>query len=153
MDSTKREKVSNFLYPKNAVASIIKYKDKYLFQLRDNKKNIFFPNMWGLFGGAIEINESYLDGLKREVLEELNININNNKEIKFVTNISFEINKKCIERYIFVFKINNDEFKKLKISEGQKIGLFNKKEIKKIEVVPYDSLAIWLFLNNSRLRF
>lgn len=151
MDSPKREKVRNFLYPKNAVASIIKFKDKYLFQLRDKKNNIFFPNMWGLFGGAVEVNESYLDGLKREVSEELNINITN-KEIKFVTNISFEIKKKCIERYIFVFKLNNEEFKKLKISEGQKIGLFNKNEIKKIQVVPYDSLAIWLFLNNSRLR-
>ena len=45
------------LYLQNAVAAIIKYEDKYLFQLRDKKKNIFFPEHWGLFGGAIEKNE------------------------------------------------------------------------------------------------
>ena len=35
--------------------------------------------MWGLFGGAIEDNETYLYGLKREINEELNINIKKKK--------------------------------------------------------------------------
>ncbi len=152
MDNIKREKINNILYPKNAVASIIKHKNKYLFQLRDKKKNIFFPGMWGLFGGAIENQETYLEGLRREIFEELDINIQK-KKIKFVTNITFEIKKKCIERYIYFFEINNNELNKLKISEGEKIGFFNEQEIEKLQIVSYDSLAIWLFFNNYRLKF
>ena len=41
------------LKPDNAVCVIITYKGKMLLQKRDNK-NIFFPNYFGLFGGAIE---------------------------------------------------------------------------------------------------
>ena len=66
------------LYLQNAVAAIIKYKDKYLFQLRDKKKNIFFPEHWGLFGGAIDKNETKINALIREVKEELSIDISSN---------------------------------------------------------------------------
>lgn len=150
MDYSKRKKITHRLYPKNAVASIIKYNNRYLLQLRDQKKNIFFPNMWGLFGGAIEDNETYLCGLKREISEELNIVIKK-KQIKFFTNITFEVKKKCIERYIYYFEINKNQFNQLKISEGQKIGFFKQSELKNIQIVSYDNLALWLFLNNYRL--
>lgn len=150
MDHFERKKIIHRLYPKNAVASIIKYNDKFLLQLRDNKNNIFFPNMWGLFGGAIEDNETYLYGLKREINEELNINIKK-KKITFVTNITFEVKKKCIERYIYYFEINQNQYDKLKISEGQKIGFFDRNELKNIQIVSYDNLALWLFFNNFRL--
>lgn len=150
MDHFERKKITQRLYPKNAVASIIKYNDKYLLQLRDSKNNIFFPNMWGLFGGAIEDNETYLCGLKREINEELNIDIKK-KKIEFITNITFEVKKKCIERYIYYFEINQNQHDKLKISEGQKIGFFKQNELKNIQIVAYDNLALWLFFNSFRL--
>ena len=51
--------ISKFLFkgalsPANAVCAIIINNNKILLQKRDNKKNIFFPNHYGLFGGAIE---------------------------------------------------------------------------------------------------
>ena len=150
MDHFERKKITHRLYPKNAVASIIKYNDKYLLQLRDIKNNIFFPNMWGLFGGAIEDNETYLCGLKREINEELNIDIKK-KQINFVTNITFEVKKKCIERYVYFFEINQNQYDKLKINEGQKIGFFDQNELKNIKIVSYDNLALWLFFNSFRL--
>ena len=101
MDNSKTNlKKKSFLYPKNAVAGIIIVNNKFLLQLRDNKNNIFFPNFWGLFGGAINESEKYLDGLNREIQEELNLNISKKKK-KFVTNTTFEIIKKKIERYFY----------------------------------------------------
>jgi 8-oxo-dGTP pyrophosphatase MutT (NUDIX family) len=41
---------------------------RYLFLLRNDSK---FPNTWGIVGGKIEQNETILQGLEREIKEEL----------------------------------------------------------------------------------
>ena len=41
-----------------ASKAIIFSNNKYLLQLRDNKKNILYPNHWALFGGRFKKNES-----------------------------------------------------------------------------------------------
>ena len=56
-----------------AVKGIIVVKDNYLLQLRDNKKNVYFPNFWGVFGGRVEKNETYHKALEREIKEETNL--------------------------------------------------------------------------------
>jgi len=42
--------------------------NRYLFLLRDDGR---YPNTWGLVGGKVEKNESVLQGLVREIKEEL----------------------------------------------------------------------------------
>ena len=56
--------------PKDASAIIIYFKKKILLVLRSNKKNIFYPNHYGLFGGAKENNETYIKTANRELYEE-----------------------------------------------------------------------------------
>lgn len=51
---------------------------RYLFLLRDGGK---YPNTWGIVGGKIEADESILDGLNREIKEELGGEIANAKVI------------------------------------------------------------------------
>ena len=48
---------------------------KVLTVLRDNISNIPYPNMWDLAGGGRENEESPYETMRREVLEELNIDI------------------------------------------------------------------------------
>ena len=48
-------------------------KNKYLFQLRDNLKEISSPNKWGFFGGKVKKGERPSDSMIRELKEELNI--------------------------------------------------------------------------------
>ena len=48
---------------------------KVLTVLRDNIPNIPYPNMWDLAGGGRESEESPYETMRREVLEELNIDI------------------------------------------------------------------------------
>ena len=52
---------------------IIVVRNHYLLQLRDNKKNIYFPNFWGIFGGHVERAETYQKALEREIKEETNL--------------------------------------------------------------------------------
>ena len=51
---------------------------RYLFLLRSNGK---FANTWGLVGGKIELQESIMEGLHREINEELGGSINQAKII------------------------------------------------------------------------
>ena len=51
-----------------SVHAIIIYKKKYFIQKRDNKKNIHFPNFWGLFGGKIAQNESKINAINEEII-------------------------------------------------------------------------------------
>lgn len=130
---------------------IIKYDDFYLLQLRDNKSNIFFPNKFGLFGGAINKNETSRDCVLREIKEELNLNLKNNR-ISYITNVSFEIKKKTINRYIYKATLNKKEFNSIKIREGQKVEKLDKKTVLNGNLVPYDYLAMWIYLDSRRLK-
>jgi 8-oxo-dGTP pyrophosphatase MutT (NUDIX family) len=58
------------------VALAILYRDgKFLLQLRDNIPSIRYPGQWGLFGGHLEAGETPDEGLKRELLEEINYSV------------------------------------------------------------------------------
>lgn len=137
------------LKPSNAVCAIITYKNKILLQKRDSKKNIFFPGHYGLFGGAIEKNETKINALKRELKEEIGIEINK-KNIKYLTNIILDFKIIGYEKYkrtVYLIRLNNNQLKKLKLGEGSKMVWEDKKKIYfKDKLIPYDAFAIWLYL-------
>jgi 8-oxo-dGTP diphosphatase len=59
-----------------AVAIAILYQEeKFLLQLRDDIPGILYPGQWGLFGGHLESAETPEEGLKRELLEEINYSV------------------------------------------------------------------------------
>jgi 8-oxo-dGTP diphosphatase len=51
--------------------AILQQGDHFLLQLRDDIPGIRYPGCWGLFGGHLEAGETPLEGLKRELKEEL----------------------------------------------------------------------------------
>tara|TARA_Y100001970_G_C13516470_1_gene500906 strand:+ start:52 stop:504 length:453 start_codon:yes stop_codon:yes gene_type:complete len=135
--------------PDNAVCALILYNNKILLQKRDNKKNIFFPNHYGLFGGALNKNETKKRGLIRELKEELDIEINI-KKLKYLTSIDLDfstIQFKKYNRTVYVIRLQKEDIKKIKLFEGEKMIWLNKKEAYfKRKIVPYDAFAIWLYL-------
>ena len=62
------------------VTAIIKYKEEYLIVKR-NDDDSKFPGAWEFPGGHIENNELLLDGLKRELYEEIGIIIDMDPKI------------------------------------------------------------------------
>ncbi len=56
------------------VSILIKHKDKYLF-IKQNKKNGAYKDCLHLVGGSLENNETLEDGIRREVLEEVNLEL------------------------------------------------------------------------------
>ena len=83
----------------NAVAAIIEVEDYgILFQERDNKKNIWYPNKLGLFGGGVKDGESSINGLIRELNEELRLELTPN-QCKYLFNFTFDLNGINIGNY------------------------------------------------------
>ena len=127
---------------------IIVLKNKYLLQLRDNKKNIYFPNFWGLFGGRVNTNESFPKALRREIREEINLIVNVNKKIFSTTYNMIGLKKK---RKMVYYECKKTKNTKLILSEGKKFGLFKFEELKNLKIIPLDFVAInthYYYLNN-----
>ncbi|ACK65642.1 NUDIX hydrolase [Rippkaea orientalis PCC 8801] len=58
--------------PPQVALAILEQKGGFLMQLRDDLPTILYPGHWGLFGGHLEEGETPEEGLKRELMEEIN---------------------------------------------------------------------------------
>lgn len=75
---------------------------RYLFLLRTNGK---FNNTWGLVGGKVERNESIVDGLKREIQEELGGEI---KDAKIIPIEQFTSDNGKFIYHTFLIKVEEE---------------------------------------------
>lgn len=108
-------------------AAIVTYNNKILLFLRDNKPNILDPNCWSLIGGHVEDNESFDDGLIRELQEEISITPTS---FKFLFNFKGSINE---EVNVYHIKLSDKEAQEIKLGdEGQKVEFKTLDEMEKL---------------------
>src|SRR5271170_5138294 len=73
----------------DAVAAILVLEDgRYVMQLRDDIPNIFYPDRWGCFGGAVDVGEEPVHALHRELKEELEIEVG---KTSFFSRFDFDV--------------------------------------------------------------
>ena len=125
-----------------SVAGIIYFKNKYLFQIRDQKPKIWFPGYFGFFGGIIDKKESPLKAIKREILEELNQPILRSKLLLKI-NLRMKEFRKGRERYYFLLDLKKNFEKKLVINEGAGFKLLPLEKIDLKKMIPWDLTAIY----------
>ena len=128
---------------KKSVGAIIYFKGKYLLQKRDNKKNIFFPDFWGVFGGSVDKNEIIRKAVLRELKEEITLDMNIEKKIltSFFKSYHFNSQRK---RVYFECSFKTKKFK-IKLNEGVSLKFFKINEIKKLKIIPWDLQALLYF--------
>ena len=136
----------------DAVAGLIVLKDgRYVMQLRDAVPNIFYPDHWGCFGGAVEKGEEPLQALRRELREELEFEI---ADVREFTRFDFDLAKlgqKKVYRIYYEIPIPAESFARFTLREGAQIKAFSGTEIlSQARVTPYDAFAIWLHFKHSR---
>ena len=102
-------------------------KDKYLLQLRDDKKNIYSPNCWGFFGGACKENETSEQCMKRELQEELST------KCDFLMKIHECMHYKTGTYIYFFYTKLNKKITKKNLKEGQDMDWFYPHQIKKLK--------------------
>ncbi len=146
-------KLSTNLEPSNAVSAIIIVDaDQYLLQLRDAIPSIWFPSHWGLFGGAVESNESSEEALVRELHEELAITPDK-YSYDYFTEFTFDFGYcgyDVVYRKIYEIFINSDEYNNMTLGEGAGMKTFTKPEIlNSLKITPYDQFALWMHIDNS----
>ena len=122
-----------------SVGGIIFHKNKYLLQLRDNKKNIYFPGFWGLFGGLLNKKEKFIKAIVREIKEETNLKVRITRKV-ILNNFTIFGSKKIRKRIYYECKILKDE--KIILKEGRKYKFFSHNQLKKLNIVPLDFAAI-----------
>jgi len=117
------DKYDEFL--KNSVSAIIiREKDNKVFIARRKENKEFSPGLWETIGGRIEKGETAEGALKREVKEELNVDI---KSFKFFGNYEYRYYNKLFKTFIV-------ELEKEPIPDGsdfEEWGWFFEEEIKK----------------------
>jgi 8-oxo-dGTP pyrophosphatase MutT (NUDIX family) len=137
----------------DAVGAIILVEgDGYLLQLRDSKPEIWYPGRWGLFGGSIEPGEDPFDALKRELREELELEI---ASADFFARIDFDIGGLRLPRFYrdyYVVSITRGVEAQLVLHEGAAKRLFSGEEmLEEPNVTPYDAFALFLYHARRRL--
>ena len=122
-----------------SVKGIIVVKNNYLLQLRDNKKNIYFPNFWGVFGGSVEKTETYQKALEREIKEETNLIV---RVYRMILSVDYKLFGLKEKRNIVYYECKISEKRKIILTEGQKYKFFSFNQIKKLNIIPMDFAAI-----------
>lgn len=138
------------LTPSDASAVIVAdSQGRVLMQLRDDRPGIFYPNRWGLPGGALEEGESFLDGALRELVEETGID-GTGKLIEFC---QLELDFKplgfgFVKRVIYEFAEAPVTIEVCAPTEGQKMEFIDPVPVMRSgQVVPYDEFCLWMFKN------
>jgi 8-oxo-dGTP diphosphatase len=120
-------------------AIIVNNNHQFLLQLRDNKNDINGSGKWGLIGGRLEKGEKPIDGLYRELKEELGISLKAN----LLNRIDDKGENNVYRHYIFSLTLDK-QLKSLHLTEGQKVDFFSFDEIVGLETVEwfgiYDSI-------------
>jgi 8-oxo-dGTP pyrophosphatase MutT (NUDIX family) len=137
---------------RNAVAAIIVLDDgRFLMQLRDDKPAIFYPDHWGLFGGAVEDGEEPEEALRRELQEELGLVAGS---LRYFTRMDFDFmtvgSERCYRIY-YELSLSTSDLAGLRLGEGRLMEPMLLPELLiERRLVPYDSFALWLHFASGR---
>ena len=114
----------------NVVAAIIKKGNYYLLAKRN--KNKYMGLKWEFPGGKVEQNETYKEALCREILEELNVNIEIHNKVAEESYRDEEIN---ITLHYYMCSLID---RNIVLSEHEAIEWVKKQDFLKYEFVPGD---------------
>jgi len=116
--------------PTNVVAAIIKKGNYYLLAKRN--KNKYMGLKWEFPGGKVEQNETFKEALCREILEELNVNIEIHNKVAEESYRDEEIN---ITLHYYMCSLID---RNIVLSEHEAIEWVKKQDFLKYEFVPGD---------------
>jgi 8-oxo-dGTP pyrophosphatase MutT (NUDIX family) len=140
------------LRPADAVAALLVHEDgRYIMQLRDAKPSIFYPGHWGCFGGAVEPGEDTAVAMRRELQEELELDVG---ELRRFTQFEFDfaaLGHPRVYRLYYETTVKADAYQRFVLHEGSAVGAFEGAQLlSQHRVTPYDAFAIWMHLYRRR---
>jgi 8-oxo-dGTP pyrophosphatase MutT (NUDIX family) len=126
--------------------------ERFLMQHRDRIDGIIYPDHWGLFGGALDAGETPDQALRRELAEELGLEV---REARYFTAVDYDFRfcgKGVTKREYFIVPISAEQRAGLTLGEGQGMADFTAAEVLALEpLLPFDGYALWLYINREAL--
>ena len=108
--------------PKGCSILFLNSRKEILLVLRDDMRNIPYPNMWDIPGGYVEANETPEQCIVREIKEEMGLNINEH-QLFSVTEFT--------DRTEYTFWIEADlDINKIHLTEGQCLRWFSHDDVR-----------------------
>lgn len=123
-----------------------------LLQKRDQKNSIYFPGLWGVFGGACEPGESSKDAAIRETSEELTVNISEANLFMRMQIDCEELGTTPRERIFFSTFFSKYQIENISLQEGSGYKFFKVQELPPVsQIVPFDLAAVTMFSHTALL--
>jgi 8-oxo-dGTP pyrophosphatase MutT (NUDIX family) len=137
----------------NAAAAILMLEDgHYLLQLRDDIPGIWYPGHWGLFGGGVEADEDEITALRREMREEIGLDLEED-QARLFTRFEFDLRPAGKEQYFrsyYEVRIPTAILPCLTLHEGADMQAFSAEKALALRLSPYDGFALFLHYQHSQ---
>jgi len=139
----------------DAVAAILFLEDgRYVLQHRDDKPDIWYPDHWGCFGGAVDAGEAPVAALVRELMEELAVGVKPADVARF-TEFTFDFSfagDGIRLRTYYAVTLPQANLDGLVLGEGADLAAFKADTLLAMpRIVPYDAFAIWMHHASARI--
>lgn len=129
-----------------SVAAILHTDDgAYLLQHRDERPNVELGGYWGLFGGALEHEESLEHAMRRELEEELEFCPRNLRYFTTIITDLQQLSRRRVCKHVFTAEVTRGDVEGMRLNEGQEARLWTFNAVLQEKIVPGDAYALLLF--------
>lgn len=136
-----------------AAALLVTPDGRYLMQQRDDTPEILLPGHWGCFGGSVDAGEDCAEAMRRELLEELELEA---REVAFYTELAIRLPLPDRPRWdrmsFFVVPVTDAEIARMVLHEGRAKGLFSPEALAAEDrVAPWDLGVVLLHARERKI--
>ena len=125
---------------------------RYIMQLRDDVPDIWYPGHWGLFGGGVDAGEDDIAALRRELREELELELGEARLFAVLNYDLQPIGLDCYFRRYFEVDVTTAAWERAVLHEGSDVRALTGDEALSLpHLSPYDAFALFLHHNRVRL--
>lgn len=124
---------------------ILHHRGRVLLQHRDDRPDVAWPGHWGIFGGHVEDGEPPLQAARREMLEELGLELGPELDLVY---------RGCDgmrERHVFLAELPRPP-EELVLKEGQGMALYSLNELAHPGLAPHHRAilrAVWRWMKET----